>query len=176
MSTATPSQWYKDQFLISTSQALLQHEVVNKAFDSDYMYWTKRISDEAMKHMLSHSFCFGVYALPESSSDIAGRDSPTQVGFARLITDESTFAYLTDVFIIPEYQGKGLGKWLMECINEILNSWPDLRGALLYTGGHDGERAMKFYEKVFGMKKFVPGIAGLEIMTSRGPGSVFEDI
>jgi hypothetical protein len=73
MSTPTPSQWYKGQFLISTSQALLQHEVVNEVFDSDYMYWAKRISDQAMKHMLSHSLCFGVYALPESSSEIAGQ-------------------------------------------------------------------------------------------------------
>jgi GNAT superfamily N-acetyltransferase len=191
MSTPTPFQWYKDQFLISTSQGLLQHEVVNTAFGSDYMYWTKRISSEAMKHMLSNSLCFGVYALPESSSEIAGqltshspicllispgRISPTQIGLARVITDEITFAYLTDVFIIPEYQGKGLGKWLMECINETLDSWPDLRGAILYTGGHDGERAMKFYEKMFGMKKFVPGIGGLEIMSKRGPGSVFDDI
>jgi hypothetical protein len=73
MSTTTAAQWYKGQFLISTSQALLQHEVVNGVFDSDYMYWTKRLSDEAMKHMLSHSLCFGVYALPESSSEIAGQ-------------------------------------------------------------------------------------------------------
>jgi hypothetical protein len=72
MSTANPSQWYKGQFLISTSQELLQHEVVNDVFDSDYMYWTKRVSDEAIKHILSHSLCFGVYALPESSSAIAG--------------------------------------------------------------------------------------------------------
>ena len=72
MSTATPSQWYKGQFLISTSQELLQHEVVNDVFDSDYMYWTKRVSDEAIRHILSHSLCFGVYALPESSSAIAG--------------------------------------------------------------------------------------------------------
>jgi GNAT superfamily N-acetyltransferase len=105
-----------------------------------------------------------------------GRTSPTQIGLARLISDGTTFAYLTDVFIIPEYQGKGLGKWLMECINETLESWPDLRGALLYTGGHDGERAMKFYKNMFGMKKFVPGTAGLEIMIKKGPGSVFDDI
>jgi len=71
MPNPTTSQWYKDQILISTSQALLQHDVINAVFDSDYMYWTKRISDEAMKHMLSHSLCFGVYALPESSSEIA---------------------------------------------------------------------------------------------------------
>jgi hypothetical protein len=76
MTTTTPSEWYKDQFFISTSQALLQPEVVNAAFDSDYMFWCNRVSAEAMKRMLSHSLCFGVYALPESSSEIAGQHFP----------------------------------------------------------------------------------------------------
>jgi hypothetical protein len=75
MSAPADSQWYKDQFLISTSQALLQPEVINKAFDSDYMFWVKRLSDEGMRRMLSHSLCLGVYALPESSSQIAGESS-----------------------------------------------------------------------------------------------------
>jgi ribosomal protein S18 acetylase RimI-like enzyme len=191
MTTPTPSQWYKDQFLISTSQALLQHEVVNTAFDSDYMYWTKRISDEAMKKMLAHSLCFGVYVLPESSSDIVGklpgssnstqltnqgRASPTQIGLGRVVTDESSFAYLTDVFIVPEYQRRGLGKWLIDCINKTFESWPDLRVAMLYAGGHDGENAVKFYQKAFGMTKFVPGKNGLEILLKKGPGTPFEEI
>jgi hypothetical protein len=61
----------------------------------------------------------------------------------------------------------------MQCVKETLDSWPDLRGTLLYTGGHDGERAMKFYEKMFGMKRFVSGEDGLEIMVNhKGPGSV----
>ena len=72
MSTSTLSQWYKGQFLISTSQELLQHEVVNDVFDSDYMYWTKRVSDEVINHILYNSLCFGDYALPESSSEITG--------------------------------------------------------------------------------------------------------
>jgi len=101
----------------------------------------------------------------------SGRASPTQIGLGRVITDETTFAYLTDVFILPEYQGKGLGRWLMNCINETFNSWPDFRAAMLYTGGHDGERAQKFYEQIFGMRVFKPGEHGLQIMVSNGPGS-----
>lgn len=69
---SAPSTWYKDQFMISTEQALLQIDVINKAFDSDYVYWTKGTSPEALKAMLSKSLCFGVYALPQSSSTIAG--------------------------------------------------------------------------------------------------------
>jgi len=66
------SQWYRDQFLVSTSQDLLQLDVINKAFDSDYMYWTRAMSDPGMKDMLSHSLCFGVYLLPDSTSELAG--------------------------------------------------------------------------------------------------------
>jgi hypothetical protein len=71
--SSTPSQWYKDQFLISTSQSLLQPDVINKAFASDYMYWTKTMSEDSLKRILSNSLCFGAYALPESSSEIAGQ-------------------------------------------------------------------------------------------------------
>jgi hypothetical protein len=71
--SSTPSQWYKDQFLISTSQSLLQPDVINKAFAADYMYWAKAMSEDSLKRILSNSLCFGVYALPESSSEIAGQ-------------------------------------------------------------------------------------------------------
>lgn len=67
------SEWYKDQFFISTSQDLLQVEVINKAFNADYMYWTKGMPEDRMKKMLSKSLCFGVYILPASSSEIAGK-------------------------------------------------------------------------------------------------------
>ena len=70
-------------------------------------------------------------------------------------------AYLTDVFIIPEFQGKGLGKWLMACINEKLESWPYLRSAMLFTGG---EQAVRFYKEVLGMRTFISGVDGLELM------------
>lgn len=73
--SAIKSEWYKDQFFISTSQDLLQVEVINKAFDADYMYWTKGMPKDRMKKMLSKSLCFGVYILPESSSEIAGKQS-----------------------------------------------------------------------------------------------------
>jgi GNAT superfamily N-acetyltransferase len=67
-------------------------------------YWAKDRPREVMETALEHSVCFGVYR---------GRE---QVGLARAITDYSTFAYLADVFIAPEYRGRGLGKWLVRCI------------------------------------------------------------
>jgi len=81
-----------------------------------------------------------------------------------------SIAYLTDVFIIPEYQGHGLGKWLMQCINETLESWPHLRSAMLFVGE---EQAQKFYKETLGMQTFVPGTDNLELMEKRGPGDIF---
>jgi N-acetylglutamate synthase-like GNAT family acetyltransferase len=68
-------------------------------------YWSKGIPFEKMYEALQNSLCFGI--LTESRS---------QIGFARMITDKATFAYLADVFILQDHRGKGLSKWLMEAI------------------------------------------------------------
>jgi len=73
--------------------------------------------------------------------------------------------------VLPSYQGRGLGKWLMECVNEDLDTWPDLRCAMLYAGG---ETANRFYTGVLGMKTFKSGYNGLDIMTKVGPGDVLD--
>jgi hypothetical protein len=65
-------EWYRDEFLISTSNKLLQPSAINAVFASDLLYWTKSMSEEGMKRMLSKSLCFGVYALPKTSSELAG--------------------------------------------------------------------------------------------------------
>jgi hypothetical protein len=69
------TDWYRDNFLISTNPSLIQPTAVNAAFGSNLMYWTKAMDEEALKKMLAGSLCFGVYALPESSSNIAGPSS-----------------------------------------------------------------------------------------------------
>lgn len=66
-------EWYKDEFLVSTSQQLLQPEAINAAFGSDLMYWCSEMSKEDMKKMLQNSLCFGLYALPTSSAELAGK-------------------------------------------------------------------------------------------------------
>ena len=68
-------------------------------------YWAGGIPREVVARSIEHSIAFGLYA-PE------GR----QVGFARIITDRTTFAWLADVFIDPAEQGKGLGKGLVDAI------------------------------------------------------------
>src|SRR5579875_2745006 len=75
-------------------------------------YWSKGIPRDLLERSIRHSLCFGVYK---------GRD---MVGFARVISDYATFAYLGDVFVLPEHRGRGLSKELMKAIS----SHPDLQG------------------------------------------------
>jgi GNAT superfamily N-acetyltransferase len=75
-------------------------------------YWAQGIPKRTVEKSIANSLCFGVY------------HRNRQIGFARVITDKATFAYLGDVFILPGYQGKGLGKWLMKTIH----AHPDLQG------------------------------------------------
>lgn len=76
-------------------------------------YWAKGIPLETLSRAMEHSLCFGVF-----------QDSGEQVGFARMVTDKATFAYLADVFILEEHRGKGLSKALMTFILKH----PDLQG------------------------------------------------
>ncbi len=102
---------FKDKFLISTNPALLDVVVVHQ-YLSEESYWAKNIPLETVHKSINHSLCFGVY------------DGTTQIGFARLITDRTVFAYLCDVFIIKAYSGNGLGKWLLQSIH----THPELQG------------------------------------------------
>lgn len=76
------------------------------------------------------------------------------VGYARVITDYVTFAYLTDVYVLPQHQGKGLGTRMMECLNQILDAWPELRRFMLITSD---PAAIRIYEKTLGAKEMAKG-------------------
>ena len=111
------------QFTISTDPDLLNIAVVHR-YLSEQSYWAHGVDKGLVERAMRYSFCFGVYA-----GDVG---KMAQIGFARVVTDFTRFAYLADVFIIPEYQGQGLGKWLVACIM----AHPDLqtlRGFLLAT-------------------------------------------
>ncbi|KAI9743067.1 MAG: hypothetical protein M1818_003362 [Claussenomyces sp. TS43310] len=186
---ASSQEWFRDQFFVSTSKALIQPKVVNSALATDDVYWTNAMPEEQLKKMLANSFTFGLYELPETSSAIAGkffstpgvrllrslivnlgRQNPAQIGLVRLITDEVTFAYLSDVFVLSQYRGKGLGKWMLECVAETLNGWPQLRRSMLLT---NSEQAKQFYTDVLGMEE-LPQDGGVAVMTKRGPGSTMD--
>lgn len=111
-SSGTGTQEYrKEQFLISTDRAKLDVDSIH-AFLSRSFWDSQGISRETVERAIRSSLCFGVY------------DGQQQIGFARVVTDGATFAYLCDDYILESYRGRGLGKWLMECIL----SHPDLQG------------------------------------------------
>jgi GNAT superfamily N-acetyltransferase len=90
-------------YSISTDKEKLQIAVIHHYLSVE-SYWAKHISLAIVKQSIENSLCFGVYFKNE------------QIGFARIITDYTTFGYLADVFILEAHRGKGLSKWLMECI------------------------------------------------------------
>lgn len=98
-------------FFVSTDKSLLDIDVIH-LFLSRESYWANRRSREQTLTAIKNSICFGVY------------DDKRQVGFCRVVTDRSTFAYLGDVFVSPEYRGKGLSKMLLEAAV----SHPELQG------------------------------------------------
>ncbi len=100
----------RENFLISTDPAKIDLDAVHAYLVRSY--WAEGIPCEIVERSLKWSLCFGVYAAEK------------QIGFARVITDRATYAYIGDVYILEEYRGKGLSKWLMSC----LKAHPDLQG------------------------------------------------
>ena len=105
------NEWHNGEFSINTQREHLQIEVIHK-FLTKESYWAKERTKDQTATAIKNSLPFGVYK---------GED---QIGFARIVTDYATFAYLGDVFILKEFRGRGLSKWLME----IIISHPDLQG------------------------------------------------
>ncbi len=95
--------WQSGEFTISTDGNLLQIDAIHK-FLSEESYWAKERTKEQTVTAIENSLPFGVYS---------GRQ---QIGFARVVTDYATFAYLGDVYILEEFRGRGLSKWLLEVI------------------------------------------------------------
>ena len=108
----------KNNFFISTSKSKL-----NLGFIHDYLsnesYWAKNIPLEIVKKSIEGSVCFGLY------------DEEKQIGFARVITDNATFGYLADVFILQQYRGQGLGKYMIQTIIDH----PELQGFRIIRSG-----------------------------------------
>ena len=106
-----------------------------------------------MQTMVSNSFCFGLYAQAPPNSSVSTPEKPNQIGFARLITDYVTSAYLTDVYVLEEERGKGLGVWLISCVGEVLKAMLELRRATLII---TAEKREAFYGKYLGSQQMDP--------------------
>jgi GNAT superfamily N-acetyltransferase len=98
------------EYTISTDHARIDVPAVH-AFLSQ-TYWSPGIPESVVRRAIAGAICFGIYH---------GRD---QVGFARVITDRATYAYLSDVYVLEAHRGRGLAKWLMD----VIMSHPSLQG------------------------------------------------
>lgn len=102
---------YKDEYCISTEKSKLDLNAIHN-FLSTQSYWCLNIPFEKVKKSIENSLNFGLYFKDQ------------QIGFARIISDFSTMAYLGDVYVLPEHRGKGLSKWMMQ----VIMSHPELQG------------------------------------------------
>ena len=104
-------EWQNSEFEISTDRSRLQFDIIQKFLAED-SYWAQNRTPEQTRTAIENSICFGLYL------------GDRQIGFARAVSDQATFAFLGDVFVLNEFRGLGLSKWLMESIV----SYPDLQG------------------------------------------------
>lgn len=136
----------QDDFFISTDKTKLDITVIHHYLCNE-SYWAKNIPLGMVQKSINGSLCFGLY------------NHKSQIGFARVITDYATFAYIADVFILRQYRGRGLSKWLMQEIT----GHPGLQGLrrwMLATRDAHGLYAQFGFlpldkpERIMGMKPF----------------------
>ena len=109
---------WREDVLLSTDPARLDMDAIFAFLKTTY--WSTNRTQAQMELSLTHSFCFGLY------------HANAQIGLTRVVTDFATVAYLADVYVLPEYRGRGLGKWM---IAEVVHFTPfqDLKNWFLYT-------------------------------------------
>lgn len=120
-------EWENEQFTVSCDPARQDLDVIHGFLVQ--AYWSRDIPRETVARALEGALCFSLL------------HHETQVGFARVISDRATIAYLGDVFVLPEYQGRGLGKWLMACVMDH----PELQGLRRWILATEDAHAL--YEK-----------------------------
>lgn len=96
---------------ISSERARMDVDAIHR-YLSEESYWAAGIPRDVVERSIANSLCFGAF------------DDGTQIGFARVITDFATFAYLADVFVLPSHRGRGVSKRIMEAAM----AHPDLQG------------------------------------------------
>ena len=103
-------EWRRGRYLVSTDRARLDIKAVHD-FLSTSSYWAQGRSFETVRRAVENSLPFGLY------------DGERLIGFARVVTDHATFAWLADVYVLEEFRGEGLGKFLVETVLD----YPDFR-------------------------------------------------
>ena len=119
--------------MVSTDRARLDLDVIHEFLTN--CYWAKGIPRETLVRSIEHSLCFGIYDCSSTRVPLLAKNArngaPTQIGFARVISDFATYAYVADVFILEPYRERGLGKELMASIM----AHPDLQGLRRWSLG-----------------------------------------
>ena len=98
-------QHQRGAYTLCTDTSKLDQELIHD-FLCNHAYWSIGRTKEAVQKSIDHSLCFGVYV------------GENQVGFARVVTDYTTIAWICDVFILESHRRQGLGKWLLSCVIE----------------------------------------------------------
>lgn len=125
----------RDNFEIDDDASRLDVAAIHD-FLSNRSYWAGERTREQTETAIANSICFGVY------------DGDRQIGFGRVVSDKSTFAYVGDVYIIEEFRGQGLSKWLMK----VMVDHPDLQGLRRWVLATKDAHGL--YEK-YGFHEFV---------------------
>lgn len=105
-----PIESTRGDYVISTDKARIDVKAVHAFLASTY--WSPEIPESVVRRGIAGALCFGIY------------HGANQVGFARVITDCATYAYLSDVFVLEAHRGRGLAKWMME----VIMAHPSLQG------------------------------------------------
>lgn len=143
MKSVAVREWKRKEHTISTDDALLDIPVIHD-FIANQSYWGQGRKVETVKRALDNSLNFGLY------------EGNRQIGFARVVTDLATFAWVADVFILEAHRGQGLSKWLMETILEHpelqqFRRWvlatKDAQGLYRQFGFHELKRPERWMER-----------------------------
>jgi ribosomal protein S18 acetylase RimI-like enzyme len=112
----------RDSFRITTDVASMDLDAIHAYLTRSY--WSEGISKDLVARAMARSLCFGLLETVRDGGSSAPPAPERQIGFARVITDRATYAYLCDVYVLEAYQGRGLGTWMMR----ELMTHPDLQG------------------------------------------------
>lgn len=149
-------QWQRDAYFVTTDSSLVPLSRLIDAYNSKEFYWANAMPEEYMKAALENSLCFALFRKNEQENEF--------LGFARCVTDYTTFLYVTDVWVDPTTQGQGLGSWMIQCVQEVIESMPYLRRSMLFTTSW--EKSVPFYRKLMGMEviesKYGDGLVTME--------------